>query len=167
MLSRILGRLVKRISNTTPEERITNLTRLEQSKHHLLKMTNRADKSVNMFKARRIPITAIDKNILALSERIVKYAETIEANETLVSANFFSEHSTVTMEDFFIDDDGCYISTDELILFAANCKRLYAALDSIKGTSPNIYAYADRLLTKTYTSIQNVSIAVLEASYRQ
>lgn len=163
-LSKLLGRLISRTSNTTAEDRIANLSRLEQSKHHLLKMDARPSRSIDLMVANRIQVTTVDRDIHTLTRRILQYVETINARETLVSSNFFSEYHVVTLDSFFIDEDGCYISVGELVSFVDSCKLLYSILDSIKESDPNIYAYANRLLTKTFASIQNVSLAVLEAS---
>lgn len=164
MLSNLLSKFINRTSKTTDKERIASLSRLEQSRHYLLKVASRTDPTIDHMTSTRINVTAIDKNIESLTLRISDYVNTINSKEALVSANFYTEYFNITLDTFFIDDDGCYISTRELNKFINISKRLYEVLDSIKEKDPSTYAYADRLLTKTFASIQSVSIAVIEAS---
>lgn len=164
MLSQLLGKFIHRNSKTTDKDRIANLSRLEQSKHYLLKVASRSDPTIDHMASTRINISTIDRNIDSLTTRIADYVDTIKSKEALVSANFYTEYFNITLDTFFIDEDGCYISTTELNKFINISKQLYEVLDIIKETDPGTYAYANRLLTKTFTSIQNVSVAVIEAS---
>ena len=163
-LSQLLNRMVSRKSNTTDDDRVANLSRMEQSRHHLLKMEARLERSLDLMKANRLLVTTIDTNIYTLLKRVTGYAITFKAKEPLVSTQFFSEYHTIRLESFFVDSDGFYISVAELNKLVIACKMMFSELDTLKEKDPSTFAYADRLLTKTFTSIQNISIAILTAS---
>ncbi len=161
-LSKFLSRLINRKSNDTDDEQaqLGNLSKHEQAKWYVKRLATRKGRAFNPIKASLESFQTIDKNVEQLTLRLMQYTETIESGNSLTQQSCFTDFNTVTLDEFFTDSDGMYIPLATFNVFIESCEKLFAVLDQRSTTNDRDAAYAVRLLTKSFVSMQNICKAV-------
>ena len=166
MLSRILGGWLRKASNNDDQARVANLPKHEQAKLMVEKIAGRkTGRPFNPMKAAVVVFQCIDNNIIALMTRMDNYSSKLELSEGLTPQDCFSEIKTVTLDQFFTDAEGMYISLEMVDDFITECQRLFTAIERGLANKNRDVEYSIRLMGKCFTSIQNVCLAIEEAAY--
>lgn len=166
MLSRILGGWLKKASNNDDQAKVANLPKHEQAKLMVEKIAGRkTGRPFNPMKAAVVELQCIDSNIIALMARIDGYSNKLELSEGLTPQDCFSEIKTVTLDQFFTDAEGMYISLETVDDFVTECRRLFTAVDRGLANKSRDVEYSIRLMGKCFSSIQHVCLAIEEAAY--
>lgn len=160
MLSKFLSNLINRKANSTDESKFANLTKFEQAKELIEKLSQKKGKLFSPIFASQQAFQVIDANLEHLILRLMQYVQTLEAGGGLTTSNCYTEYHVVTLDKYFTDDDGNYIPSSALLLFVATCQSLFAVLEKMAKTNQSEFNYHERLLTKSFISIQNICIAV-------
>lgn len=165
VLSRILGNLLNRSAPPadTPEAppvNIANLPKHKQAQITLQRIAAREGRPFNAIKAASVELSVINPNIVALATRINEYAEKLELGQSLVPSDCFSEMKTVSLDEFFTDEEGMYISITAWYDFIKASNRLFTVTESGLSKNKRDVEYSVRLMGKCFTSILNVCNAV-------
>ena len=166
MLSKILSGWLGKASNNDAQAKLANLSKHEQAKLVVEKIAERKKgRPFNPIKAAVVVLQCIDSNVIALMARIDAYAGKLELSEGLTPQDCFSEIKTVTLDQFFTDAEGMYISLEMVDDFVDSCQRLFTAIERGTANKSRDVEYSIRLMGKCFTSIQNVCNAIEEAAY--
>ena len=164
MLNKLLGSWLKKASTNDEKAKISNLPKHEQAKIAVAALKDYKGKPFNALLAGSVSLESITTNIVVLNERINFYANNIEIGLGLVSADAYPEFKKVTLDSFFIDDEGNYISMYEMTKFIVSCERLFKAIDDAITREDSNISFSIRLLNKCIGSIQNVCKAAQAAA---
>lgn len=166
MLSKILSGWLNKTSNNDVQAKVNNLSKHEQARLVVEKIADRKKgRPFNPIKAAVVELQCIDGNIISLMIRINNYADKLELSEGLTPQDCFSEIKTVTLDQFFTDSEGMYISLEMVDTFTTTCLRLFKAIERGVTNKNRDVEYSIRLMGKCFTSIQHVCKAIDEAAY--
>ncbi len=166
MLSKILGGWLSKASNNDVQAKVNNLPKHEQARLAVDGIIKRKKgHTFNPIKAAVIELQCIDTNIISLMLRMSSYADKLELSEGLTPQDCFSEVKVITLDQFFTDSEGMYISLEMVDDFTEVCQRLFGAIDRGLANKNRDVEYSIRLMGKCFSSVQNVCRAIEEAAY--
>lgn len=164
VLNKILGNWLSKTSTNDEKAKISNLPKHAQAKIAVEAFKARKGKPFNALMASSVSLESITSNIVTLNERINFYANNIENGLGLVSADAYPEFKKITLDSFFTDEEGNYISMYEMNNFITSCERLFQAIDDAIKREDSDISFSIRLLNKCIGSIQNVCKAAQAAA---
>lgn len=160
VLSKFLSNLINRKSTSSDESKFANLTKLEQAKALVEQLSQKKGKVFSPIYASQYSFQTIDFNLEQLILRLLQYTQTIEAGESITATSCYTEYHTRTLDQYLTDEDGNYIPSITLTLFAETCINLFKALETLAVKNKQSFNYTERLLTKSFVSIQHICIAI-------
>ncbi len=165
MLTKILGRFMRRTTKDTDLERaIQNLPKHQQAHLLVKKLAEKKGQPFNLRVAANVSLQVIDPDIVLLKQRIESYTERLKSGDGLTPKDCFSEAKERTLDGFFTDEQGNYIPLHVFREFLESCKKfLYVVEKGLERKDRNV-EYSVRLMGKCFSSIHNVCRAVEEAA---
>lgn len=164
MLNKLLGSWMKKASTNDEKAKISNLPKHAQAKIAVELLSQRKGKPFNPLRASTIMLDSVTGNIIDLNDKINYYATNIENGLGLVPTDAFSEFKHISLDSFFTDAEGNYISISKINEFITSCERLFKAIDTATVREDSHIAFSIRLLNKCIASIQNVCKAAEAAA---
>lgn len=166
MLKKILGKWLETASKNDDQAKVNNLPKHEQARLLVERVAarNAGNRPFNPIRAAGVFLSAVNGDILSLTQRIDSYSEKLELDQGLSPQDVYSESKDVSLDQFFTDSDGMYISLAEFDVFLHSCQRLFTAIEHAMARNDRGVDYSIRLMGKCFTSIHSVCKAVEEAS---
>lgn len=160
MLRQILTNWFNKTKPSNDAVKVNNLPKHTQVRMLVEKMANRKGRPFNALVANSISVQSIDLNIVLLIERIKHYTDIVIKEQNLTTASVLLEFKKVTLDQFFTDEEGNYISMNKMQEFIHVSIALFDAIDKVH---PSNQQYILRLLNKCINSIQYVCNAIEQA----
>lgn len=164
MLSNLLGNWLKKTSTNDEKAKISNLPKHEQAKIAVQSIASRKGKPFNALRASSVRMQSITPNVIELIERLNYYSAKIDDGTGLVQSDAFSEFKNITLDEFFTNAEGNYISINKWGEFITSCEKLFTVIERAIARKDQNISFSIRLLSKCIASIQNVCKAAEEAA---
>lgn len=135
------------------------LSKYEQAKTAFKRLETTA--SFDVLKAKSIKIQCTDPNIGLFYDRVVRYRETLQAQESITPSMCFGELSVVSLDDFFTTG-GMYVNQHAIAILCRVLGDIFTSIDAERALEGGM-TYTERLLNKTFITIISLEEATRNA----
>ena len=125
-----------------------------------------SDKNYSPLAANGIFIEAIVPNIARFIPLLRQMNLTIKRGEPLDATKYNQGIVSITLDQFFISEDGYYIETSEIYAFIEESLRLCELMEGAESAEFGVQEHNLRILTKTFVSLKSILAGLLEVLAR-
>lgn len=141
-----------------------NWSKRRHALHALKSIEPFLDKRFNPMLSSAVKLEVIAPDIIKFQAVIKKLGDLVKSSEVIKASDCFFSVTEKTLDKFFTDEDSYYISQTELTSFYKEATRLCELTEQGETAEFGIDEHNLRILSKVFTGIKNVCVAVVEVN---
>jgi hypothetical protein len=125
-----------------------------------------SDQNYSPLAANGIFINALVPNIAKFNPLLKQINFAVKQGESLDAMKYNLVLVNMTLDQFFISEDGYYIETSEIYTFVEESQKLCELMEGAESAEFGVQEHNLRILTKTFVSLKSILTGLLEVLAR-